>query len=264
MNLTLTKSQTMKHLLCSLTLLLSGFLQGQNTDVEVYNTKQWYASTEGEMIFSFANIDAPSGATNETILRWSPVFNFAAHANYDFSRNVGFNAGLGIRNVGFIQKFDPMVGSNIDKSKHRTYNLGLPVGFKFGRLDQNKPFFVFAGYELELAMQYKEKEFDGNDKENKSTGWFSDKTEIFQQAAFLGVQLPSGISVKFKYYLTDFFNSDYTEIQSVAGQNVEVKPYANFNANIFYFSLEFNPFQDVNIAYKNAAKRASPPASAMR
>jgi len=253
-----------KFTLITFSVLLCGFCLAQKSDVALYNSRDWYASTEGEIIFSFANIDAPAGSTNETALRWSPVFNLAVHANYDFSKNVGFNVGLGIRNVGFIQKFDPVEGSNIDKTKHRTYNLGVPVGFKFGRLEQNKPFFAFVGFELELAMQYKQKEFDGNDKENKTTGWFSDRTEIFQQSAFVGLQLPGGLAVKFKYYLTDFFNSDFKETQEIGGENVIVKPYANFNANVFYFSLEFMPFQDVNIAYKNAAKRSAPPASAMR
>jgi hypothetical protein len=161
------------------------------------------------------------------------------------------NIGLGIRNVGFIVKDDEGAlgaalgeSEEIDRIKFRTYNLGIPVGFKIGKLHQEKPFFLFAGYEVESPFHFKQKDFDGSDKENKRTDWFSDRTNNFQQAVWGGIQFPNGTALKVKYYLTDFFNDDFSETREIGGTNVVVRPYENWSAQVFYFSLEFYPFQD--------------------
>ena len=219
--------------------------------------KEWYVSGEGEMIFSFADIKAPNQANAETILRWSPVFNFAGHLNKDLSKNIGFNIGLAIRNVGFISKFDFEVDDpnidfnpdNIDKIKFRTYNAGIPIGIKIGNLSQEKPFFLFAGYEIEFPLHYKQKEFDGGEKVHKRTAWFSDRVNPVQQAVWGGIQFPQGFALKFKYYLTDFLNKDFDNFKS----DEVVTNYDLFNANVFYFSLEWFPFQDVDY-YTNSGE----------
>jgi len=216
----------------------------ENTD---YNTKKGYISAEGEMIFSFANIESPEGVNLDQNLRWSPVFNIAWHYNYDVSKNFGLNIGLGIRNVGFIAKGDFFANdeNDIDRVKFRTYNGGIPIGFKLGDLHQEKPFFLFGGYEFEVPLHYKEKQFDGNNKEEKITSWFSNKIPDFQQSVFAGIQFPQGMSLKFKYYLTEFFDPDYTEVIETEAGETTVKPFENFNANVFYISIEWYPFQDV-------------------
>ncbi|MEM6831775.1 MAG: hypothetical protein AAF551_14790, partial [Bacteroidota bacterium] len=239
-------------------------LRAQSSD-DNWEQKSSYFSFEGEMIFSLAEIEESTVLSYEQNLRWSPVFNLAWHYNYDVNDFVGFNIGLGIRNVGFIAKADPVnievdgevitVGmdiedNDIDRVKYRNYNLGIPIGFKVGRLDQKRPLFLFAGYEIEFPFHYKEKEFDGNDKLRKRTDWFSPKTNNFQQAAFVGFQLPQGFSLKFKYYLTDFFDSDFEQFVEVDGVDVSAttryKPFENFNAQVFYMSLTWFPFEDLN------------------
>jgi hypothetical protein len=169
--------------------------------------------------------------------------------------------------VGFIASFENAengVSPNIDRRKFRTYNLGLPVGFKIGKLHQSKPFFLFAGYELEVAMQYKQKEFDGSDKVNKTTAWFSDRTEIFQQSLYGGIQFPGGYAVKFKYYLTEFFDDSYTQQQTVNGITQTVRPFENFNANVFYFSLEWYPFRSLKSVYSSGVPGSPSGAQARR
>jgi hypothetical protein len=217
-----------------------------------YTPGNSYVSFEGEMIFSFAEFDTPDGVDVEQNMRWSPVFNMAWHYNYDVSDHFGLNAGLGFRNVGFIVKGDNLDPEDldIDRKKYRTYNLGIPLGFKAGRLDQENPLFLFAGYEMEFPFHYKEKEFDGGDKLRKRTDWFSDRTESFQQSVFVGVQLPDGFSLKAKYYLTGFFDSDFSETITVDNTTDEivVKPYEDFNAQVFYFSITWFPFQDLELA----------------
>lgn len=202
-----------------------------------YRTSKWYFSNEAEMIFSFADIESDS-MNIDNILRWSPVFNYMGHINYDVSKNIGFDLGLGIRNVGFIAKFP---GAENDlKMKFRTYNLGLPIGIKIGDLHQKNPFFLYAGFELEMPFQYKEKKFENGDKTNKTTGWFSDRTDLFTQSAYAGVQFPNGLSLKFKYYLKNFFNQDYQIIED----GVASKPYADMDVHVFYFALTIYPFKD--------------------
>ncbi|MFT4846652.1 MAG: hypothetical protein ACI9CP_002064 [Cryomorphaceae bacterium] len=219
---------------------------------KVYTPSNTYVSFEGEMIFSFAEFDAPEDSDIEQNMRFSPVFNLAWHYNYDVNDYFGLNLGLGFRNVGFIAKADSIdiEDSDIDRKKYRTYNLGIPIGFKAGRLDQENPLFLFAGYEIEFPFAYKEKQFDGGDKLRKRTDWFSDRTEDFQQSVFVGIQTPGGFSLKAKYYLTNFFNEEFSETIREDGADVDKvnKPYEDFNAQVFYFSITWFPFQDLNLA----------------
>jgi hypothetical protein len=161
--------------------------------------------------------------------------------NKDLNQNFGLFTGLAIRNVGYITSdyVNPSDGLYY-KKKFRTYNLGLPVGFKAGNVDKT---FFYGGYEIELAFSYKEKTYDGGDKIDKITGWFSDRNELFQHGFFVGVQFPYAANVKFKYYLSEFHNQDYTT-------NAGVKPYAGLKSNIFYFSLNFFLFRNLDFYYE--------------
>ncbi len=192
-----------------------------------------YSSASSEMIFSFANI-TKNGNDVESKLRWSPVFNAQGLVNYDFSNRFGFFHGLAVRNVGFIydQSADTM-------KKFRTYNLGIPLGIKLGNLDNG--LFIYGGYEFEVPIAYKEKTFVNDDKKDKIVVWFSNRTEWFTQSLFVGLNLPGGANIKFKYYINQFFNKNYTE--NVNG--VQTKPFENFNANVFYIALDYNVFKDL-------------------
>ena len=162
-------------------------------------------------------------------MRFAPVINMQTLINYDMNSQVGFFSGIGIRNVGYIYDNYKTTTTPVStyKKKFRSYNIGIPVGIKFGKLDGT---FFYAGYEVELPVLYKEKTFDGGDKTDKITGWFSNRQELFQHGFLAGVQLPYGLNLKFKYYLSEFHNQDYTD---GAGN----KPYAGLKSNIFYFSL---------------------------
>jgi hypothetical protein len=116
---------------------------------------------------------------------------------------------------------------------------------KLGDLEQNNPFFFFGGYELEMPFHYKQKRFEDGDKVNKITGYFSKRTERFTQSVYAGVQFRNGFSLKFKYYLDGFFNQDFEEFRDQPdGSRIAVKPYKGFDANVFYFSISWYPFQD--------------------
>jgi len=209
-------------------------------------SKNVYSVTSGEWFFSFANVKE-SGVEASSILRFSPVFNFQNLINYDMSDKFGLIAGLGFRNVGFI--YDKP-NSN-ERWKYRTYNIGIPIGFKIGDMNRS---FLYAGYELEIPVNFKSKKFVNEDKTDKNSVWFSSQVTTFNSALFVGVQLPMGGNLKFKYYLSNFFNKDYTAQDSNGNP---YKPYQDMNVNVFYFSLNFFILKNTHFYYQKGDKSST-------
>lgn len=208
-----------------------------------------YTTTSGELIFSIANIE-DNGNEQGSILRFSPVVNIQNWVNFDKSDHFGYFTGLSIRNVGFI--YDVPSNSDVNynfpdetnvRKKFRTYNLGIPVGLKLGNL---KDKFLFIGYELEIPINYKEKTFVSGSKEDKFNVWFSNRTNTFNHSLMAGIQLPYGATLKFKYYLTNFFNKSF---QVNDGQGGTLRPYQNIDVNVFYFSLNFGLLKNTHFYY---------------
>jgi len=201
------------------------------------STKKLYSSASFEMIFSFADVNSDS-ANYSNILRFAPVFNFQWLINYDMSKNFGVFSGIDMRNLGFIRNqtsTNPQV-----KFKHRSYMLGLPVGIKVGNLDKGT--FIYLGGQIEWGFAYKQKEFINNNK-NKFKEWNSDRMNQWQPSVFIGINLPYGTNIKFKYYLNNFLNEDYVQYDANGGMS---KPYAGQNSQIFYFSLNFMMFEPIH------------------
>ena len=213
-----------------LTTLIIIFLAGLSV---IRAQSDFYTTSGGEMIFSFATID-DNGADMESIMRWAPVFNPQFFANYDLNDNFGLLFGAAVRNVGFIYKQDDGT-----KKKHRNYNIGIPVGIKIGNMNK---VFIYGGYEIEFPINYKEKTFV-NEQKSKFNVWFSDRVPTIYNSVFAGVQFPYGVSLKFKYYFTGFFNQNYTE-------NDGTKPYKGLDVNVFYFSLSTSLFRGNQVYVK--------------
>ncbi len=205
--------------------LLTLGIQGIST---AQTSPEKYILSGGELIFSFA--DQNTGADN--ILRFSAFFHAQSWRVYDYGQFSLFH-GLSIRNVGFI------IDDNASNTrvKYRTYNLGVPVGAIF---DLTPGTAIYAGYELELPFNFKQKTFINEKKEDKFNSWFSDRTPTLAHGIFVGFQFARGANVKFKYYLNNFFNKDYREVID----GIDTRPYANADVNVFYFALTFNLFKD--------------------
>lgn len=220
--------------------VFSLFFTAQSFGQSKENKSKAYVTTGGELIFSFANAEQNENSLS-TALRFSPVFNLQVMVNQDLNKNFGLFTGLAVRNVGYITHdyIDPS-NSLEYKKKFRTYNLGIPLGFKAGDLEKT---FFYGGYEFELAFAYKEKTYVGGDKVNKITGWFSDRNELFQHGFLAGVQFPRAVNLKFKYYLSEFHNQDFKD-------NAGIKPYSGLNSNIFYISLSFFLFKNLDFYYE--------------
>ena len=228
----------MKTLIYLAVFILSFTVQGFSQSKT--NKSEAYITSGGELIFSFANVEQ-NGNSESSVVRFSPVLNLQIMLNKDVNKNFGVFTGLSVRNVGYITNdYKDPANNLVYKKKFRTYNLALPLGIKIG--DPDKTFF-YGGYEVELAFSYKEKTYVGGDKIDKITGWFSDRNELFQHSFLAGVQFPRGINVKFKYYLSEFHNQDYTT-------NGNVKPYDGLKSNIFYVSLNFFLFKNLDMYYK--------------
>lgn len=205
-----------------------------------------YGSWDLFMNFGLAALDAPSGEKVDNVLRWAPVLNVAGMSNLDLSKGFGVYAGIGMENVGFITALPDTTDQF--KVKYRTYNLHLPIGIKLGRLSQERPLFLFGGYSMEVPVSYKEKQFAEGERERRTVAWFTDRTPLLMHAVHGGIQLPNGLALKAKYYLTSFFNPDYTEFTDGPnpGERTEVKKYAEFNANVVTISVSYYPFQNTN------------------
>lgn len=209
----------------------------------------FYTTSGGEMIFSFATID-DDGSETGNIMRWSPVFNLQMLGNYDANRNIGFFSGINIRNVGFIYDNYQYPGAeNTVKKKFRNYTVGVPVGIKLGRLDK---LFLYGGYEIEFPLNYKEKTFENEKKTDKFNVWFSNRVPSMYHTFLVGIQFPYGGNLKFKYYLTNFHNKDFTEKLS---DGTQVKPYEFLNSNVFYISLNFALFKNDDFYYKSSPEK---------
>ena len=227
----------MKTFIClavfSFSFTAQGFSQSEG------NKSKPYLTSGGELIFSFANVEQ-NGNSASSSMRFSPVFNLQVMLNQDMNKNFGLFTGLAVRNIGYIMKdYEDPSNNLFYKKKFRSYTLGIPVGFKAGDLEK---IFFYGGYEIELAITYKEKTYVDGDKIDKISGWFSDRQELFQHGFLAGVQFPRGANIKFKYYLSEYHNQDYTD-------NAGVKPYAGLKANIFYVSLSLFLFKNLDFEY---------------
>lgn len=194
-----------------------------------FSQSSTYVTYGTEMIFSLASIE-DHGNSESSLLRWAPFLNIQTLLNKDLSDKFGIFSGLSIRNVGYIyDSYTDPSNATTYKKKFRSYNLGIPLGVKVGNLEK---LFVYGGYEVEFPFLYKEKNFDNGDKFGKITGWFSKRQEAIQHGFLVGIQFPYGPNVKFKYYLSEFHNQEYTDAGGI-------KPYEGLKSNIFYFSLNY-------------------------
>lgn len=202
--------------------------------------KKAYWTSSGEWIFStpildVKGVDANGNETSSNegaVIRFSPFFSAQGMVNYDLGEHFGLFSGLSIRNQGFIYK---VPNDSVDiRYKFRTYNIGIPVGFKVGNMNRGLAYF---GYEIELPFNYKEKEII-SEKKDKFSAWFSDRTVPFFRSVFVGYQGPGRANLTVRYYLTNFHNEDFSETEN----GVPTKPYEGFKVNLLTVSLGYALF----------------------
>ena len=203
-----------------------------------------YRSGGGEVILSGADvrfIGAANSSEVNTNARFTLFFHTQQNLNIDVASKLGFSAGAAIRNVGLIMEdryqYLGFVADDTHehwdkntKIKRRSYSLGFPVAMKLGAID--KHIYLYFGGEYEWMFHYKQKLFL-DDIKSKEKEWTSDRVNPWIPSVFAGVQLPGGFNLKFKYYLNDFLNHDYTGTDF--NQAVD---YSQFESSgIWYISL---------------------------
>jgi hypothetical protein len=231
--------------------------------------QKMYSVSSGEVIFSQSQAEFkqefinkyPGASLSSNNVRFTCFFHFGQNLHYDFSNSFGMYSGLGIRNVGMItdETLPQQVANGetevpYDQYKiiRRQYTVGIPLAFKVGAFDKNMYF--FGGGEYEMAFHFKEKYWTGNyersGSKTKDTEWFSSQTPTFLPSVFGGFQFPYGLNVKFRYYLTDFLDSDYKgNGNTVGGSTFDLTDQSRYEkSNMFYVSIcwQFSPSEFLN------------------
>ena len=190
-----------------------------------------YPITSGEMIFSNGTVEFtdeymqqyPGAQVSGMPLRFTMAVHISQYWHVDFNERIGMYTGLGVKNVGMIS--DEVlyngaqgVGDYQDyKIIRRVYTGGIPLALKLGAFDKN--LYVFGGGEVEFPIHFKEKYWSSDSRsgsKTKNSKWFGSQTESILPSVIAGVQMPGGINIKFKYYLTDFLNNGYKDSNFVS------------------------------------------------
>lgn len=192
-------------------------------------TRRWYVgnSFDGAM-FQTAIMERPGKDKQTATLRFS-VISIGNNFHYDFDKKFGLFTGVGIKNVGFIEK------NGDSTTKRRLYSLGIPLGFKMGNLQ--KRHYGFIGGGVDFPINYREKRFINRGDKYKYNEFWSDRTDPYMPYLFAGCSVGWGAIFKVQYYPGNFFNTDFTED---VGPLLNTKPYQGYRVNMLYFSLGFD------------------------
>lgn len=199
--------------------LLAVFIFSSGYSQEQFHTKTYWKSAS-EFIFSFGNVDANSEGDSvldvSPVVRFSGFFHLQEQFHIDFSEHFGIYTGMGVRNIGMINKVNDSI-----KVKQRSYSVGIPIAIKIGNM--RKGAYVAIGGEAELMFHYKQKVFY-DDQKKKNNEWFSDKVNILNPSGFAEIVTGKGSYLRFKYYFLDFLVDDKQDIKLYNGFKVEYVP----------------------------------------
>ncbi|HTM65946.1 MAG TPA: hypothetical protein VL093_06490 [Flavipsychrobacter sp.] len=185
----------------------------------------------------------PGKSTYLTTPRFTAVVNFGFSVHYDLNEHFGLLTGIGLRNMGFIDKYGD---STI---KRRVYSLGIPLGIKLGDLRNRN--FLIAGGGLDIPFNYREKGFVHRGDKAKFSEWFSERTPHVMPFVFAGYSFNPGFTLKLQYYPGNFLNQDFKD-------DLGGKPYAGYDVHLLLLSLgidiHYNQFRIQEREYRELKK----------
>lgn len=216
-------------------------------------TRRWYLGNSFDgAIFSSAIFEKP-GDERRLLgsIRFS-LINIGQHFNYDFDEHFGIFTGLGIKNLGFIEKVGRGEDQNDSTIKRRVYTIGIPLGFKLGNLQ--KRHYGFIGGGVDMPFNYREKGFVKRNDKQKFSEWFSDRTPEFMPYLFAGFSYGGGSTVKLQYYPGNFFNTEFQE----ENNGVISHPYRGYSAHLICVTLGFDMRSKKHDVKKKDPEEAAP------
>ncbi len=219
-----------------------------------------YQTSGGEIIFSWGDLKYteaymntyPSAEIVKTPVRFTMFLHLQELWHVDLNNYLGFYTGVGLRNIGQISNevlpenytTDPSSVNYFEaKIIRRTYSVGVPLAIKLGSFSDNM--YVYAGGEFEWAFHMKEKWWESSSRSGtkiKHSEWWPQQVTTFLPSAFIGIQMPGGVNLKFKYYINNFLNHDYDKYEnSAVTKSQVVSDLTKYEeSQLFYFSLCFN------------------------
>jgi hypothetical protein len=178
-----------------------------------------------ELIFSFGEVNS-YGSTPNNIVRFTAFLNMQSQKHYNFSNHIGMYTGIGVRNVGFINRF-PVPGEAEATVKQRAYSIGVPLALKLGGLENGN--YLALGAEAEFMFHYKEKILQG------SLSWFSTDVTQFNPSVFADLRFHNGTFFRVRYYLENFLsNHDMNFVLPESGTTMAYKPE---KSTLWYISI---------------------------
>jgi hypothetical protein len=192
-----------------------------------------YLKSASEFIFSLGMMEASVMDTAfnrdlevDPVVRFSGFFHLQEQLHIDFGRNFGIYTGLGLRNIGMINKLNDSI-----RVKQRVYSIGIPLALKVGKLPGG--WYAAAGAEGEFFIHYKQKDFY-DDEKRKFGDWFSDRVNLVNPSVFLDINSNKGSYIRFKYYLNDFLVKDKQQVNLGNGNKMAFFPE---KSQLFYVAI---------------------------
>lgn len=210
---------------------LSAQENSNSIEIAALKPKKFYASNALDAAILSSSLFTKPGQTNKlSTPRFSYFWNFGFNFNYDFNNSIGLYTGIGIKNIGFIEKIKD---STI---KRRVYTLGVPLGIKLGNL--SKRTFLFAGAGIDIPMNYREKGFVKRNNKQKFNEWFSERNNQFLPYVFVGMSFKPSMTLKLQYYFNSMMNTGFAEYPGTAV--LPSYPYAGYDVRLLMISMGFD------------------------
>ncbi len=222
-----------KNILLVLFTILTFEINAQKTDdiidknfIRLKPKKYFQFENEGNLISTGILFRSSYNEQYNPNIRYSAFSNIGFRYNVDFNKKFGIYTGLGFKNIGFIN----YIGRDgIENIKRRTYNIGVPLGLKFGNF---KMIHFYGGVGLDHAFNYKEKINYFNGNKIKFNEWGSDRINKFQPFIFTGFSISKFVDFKTQYYFKNFFNQNYLSIDG----NLLI-PYKYYDIRLIFISF---------------------------
>lgn len=239
------------------TIIILGMITCLASMQNAFGQTNTYTTSGSEIIFSWGELEYtdafksayPQASIVKHPVRFTVFFHFQQFFHLDLNNSIGFFTGIGMRNIGMIsdetlpENYQGGPGVNYFNAKiiRRTYSLGVPLAIKLGSFKDH--LHLYAGGEMEWSFHMKEKWWDSHSRsgsKTKRTEWWPGNITTFLPSVFVGLQFPGGANLKFKYYMENFLNHNYSRSADPSNRADVVSDLTKYKqSNLFYITLTY-------------------------